>query len=81
MTFKREDETECFRLTRQSSIRLTASTHPLPLVNIGKHDADWYEGITQKLKWNQSIGTEPDPLLDKSTSLTSLLKAVDPNRF
>lgn len=59
------------RLPRGSSLRLTSSTYPLPLINIGKYDADWYEGITQKLKWNQSItgvgdqGNGADPLNSK----------------
>lgn len=30
----------------------------LPMVNLGKLDSDWYEGITQKLKWNVPIREE-----------------------
>lgn len=43
------------RLVRGSSVRLSTSHCPLPLINVGEFDADWYEGITQKLKWNQSL--------------------------
>ncbi|CAD7701822.1 unnamed protein product [Ostreobium quekettii] len=47
------------RLVRGSSVRLTTSLCPLPLITVGELDADWYEGITQKLKWNQSIIDQP----------------------
>lgn len=47
------------RLVKGSSVHLTTSLCPLPLVNMGKLDSDWYEGITQKLKWNQSIVEPP----------------------
>ena len=43
------------RLVRGSSVRMTTSLCPLPLINVGEFEADWYEGITQKLKWNQSL--------------------------
>lgn len=47
------------RLVKGSSVHITTSLCPLPLVNMGKLDSDWYEGITQKLKWNQSIVEPP----------------------
>lgn len=47
------------RLVRGGSVRITTSMCPLPLINVGELDSDWYEGITQKLKWNQSIIEPP----------------------
>ena len=49
------------RLPRDSSIRCTTSQCALPMINLGKLDHDWYQGITQKLKWNVPIREErPD---------------------
>ena len=46
------------RLPRGSSIRCSTSQCALPMVNLGRLDSDWYEGITQKLKWNVPIREE-----------------------
>lgn len=43
------------RLQRGSSISFTTSLCPLPMINTSALDHDWYQGITQKLKWNQGI--------------------------
>lgn len=47
------------RVPRETSIHFTTSLCPLPLINLGNLDSDWYEGITQKLKWNQRIREPP----------------------
>lgn len=47
------------KLARGSSVHISTSLFPLPLINMGELDSDWYEGITQKLKWNQSIIEPP----------------------
>ncbi|GMH44864.1 hypothetical protein BSKO_12816 [Bryopsis sp. KO-2023] len=47
------------RLLKGSAVHLTASLYPLPMINMGRLDSDWYEGITQKLKWNASIVEPP----------------------
>jgi NAD kinase len=39
------------RIHRGGAIRIHTSLCPLPLINKNGMDADWYEGITQKLKW------------------------------
>mmetsp|Transcript_364 Transcript_364/g.1123 ORF Transcript_364/g.1123 Transcript_364/m.1123 type:complete len:413 (-) Transcript_364:69-1307(-) len=38
-----------------ASIQCQTSLCPMPVVNLGKLDHDWYESITQKLKWNEPI--------------------------
>jgi NAD+ kinase len=38
------------RLPRNSEIRFETSLCPLPLINLGTLDSDWYEGISKKLK-------------------------------
>lgn len=43
------------RIPKNASILFTTSLCPLPVINMGNLDKDWYEGITQKLKWNQAI--------------------------
>lgn len=43
------------RVPRNTTVKFTTSLCPLPLINLGQLDSDWYEGITQKLKWNQQI--------------------------
>lgn len=47
------------RIARGCSVHYETSLCPLPLINIGSLDVDWYEGITRKLKWNQSIRGVP----------------------
>ena len=39
------------RVHRGGAVRFRTSLCPLPLINKGSLDSDWYEGITQKLKW------------------------------
>jgi NAD+ kinase len=39
------------RVHRGGAVRFRTSLCPLPLINKGGMDSDWYEGITQKLKW------------------------------
>lgn len=43
------------RVQRGGELVFRTSLCPLPLINLGRLDKDWYEGITQKLKWNQCI--------------------------
>jgi NAD+ kinase len=47
------------RIARGDSVAFSTSLCPLPLINIGAYDSDWFEGITRKLKWNQSIRGVP----------------------
>lgn len=47
------------RIAKGDSVHFETSLCPLPLINIGVLDTDWYEGITRKLKWNQSIRGVP----------------------
>jgi len=47
------------RMRRDCSLTVTTSLCPLPMVNIGTLDTDWYEGITHKLMWNQTIRQPP----------------------
>ncbi|KAG1655845.1 hypothetical protein FOA52_008287 [Chlamydomonas sp. UWO 241] len=42
-------------LTRGSSVMLRSTENALPMVNMSRLDTDWFEGITQKLKWNLSL--------------------------
>jgi len=49
------DGRHTMRLVRGSAIRCTTSKCALPMVSLGYLDRDWYEGITQKLKWNDPI--------------------------
>eukprot|EP00879_Flechtneria_rotunda_P031315 GHRR01034196.1.p1 GENE.GHRR01034196.1~~GHRR01034196.1.p1 ORF type:complete len:108 (-),score=2.71 GHRR01034196.1:1288-1611(-) len=49
------------RIQRGSALHFQSSLCPLPLINVGTLDSDWYKGITQKLKWNQLI-RGPDKL-------------------
>eukprot|EP00891_Asterochloris_glomerata_P006042 jgi/Astpho2/6042/Aster-03996 len=49
------DGRHTMRMLRDSSIRCTTSQCALPMINLGYLDRDWYEGITQKLKWNVAI--------------------------
>ncbi|KAF5828732.1 ATP-NAD kinase [Dunaliella salina] len=39
--------------------KVTPSLCPLPLINMSNLDTDWYEGITGKLKWNQTLREPP----------------------
>jgi NAD+ kinase len=39
------------RIARGHAVSFTTSLCPLPLINIGQLDTDFYEGITRKLKW------------------------------
>ncbi|KAI8469594.1 MAG: ATP-NAD kinase-like domain-containing protein [Monoraphidium minutum] len=50
------------RVHRGGAVRFRTSLCPLPLISKGSLDSDWYEGITQKLKWNQSIRGAPSTL-------------------
>jgi hypothetical protein len=47
------------KLPKGGQIRFSSSLSPLPTINIGHLDFDWYQGITQKLKWNQTIRSQP----------------------
>lgn len=53
------DGKKALRMRKDSSLLVTTSLYPLPMINLGELDSDWYEGITQKLKWNQSIRQLP----------------------
>ncbi|MEW5299340.1 MAG: hypothetical protein WDW36_002366 [Sanguina aurantia] len=48
------------RLKRGSTMVFTTSHHPLPVINLGNLDSDWYDGITSKLKWAQQL-RDPGP--------------------
>lgn len=52
------------RIGRGMVLQFTTSCCPLPLINMKTMDSDWYEGITQKLKWNQQIRQLPTSSLD-----------------
>ena len=47
------------KLPKGCQIRFSSSLSPLPTINIGHLDFDWYQGITEKLKWNQTIRSQP----------------------
>jgi NAD+ kinase len=49
------------RVPKESNVHFTTSLCPLPVINMNTLDVDWYEGITQKLKWNQQIRDPPPP--------------------
>ena len=49
-------------LQRGTFLLVEATRFPLPTINLTPRDLDWYEGITQKLKWNQSLRPAPRPL-------------------
>ncbi|GAX73346.1 hypothetical protein CEUSTIGMA_g799.t1 [Chlamydomonas eustigma] len=50
------------RLPKGSSVVVEGTRNPLPMINSLPLDSDWYEGITQKLKWNLSLRRVPRPL-------------------
>ena len=41
-------------MLRGSSMRCATSFCALPMISLGTHEAEWFQGITQKLKWNSS---------------------------
>lgn len=43
------------RLLRGSTIRAQTAFCPLPQVTAAGKDTDWYEGIREKLHWNQQL--------------------------
>lgn len=47
------------KIQRNTTFTFSPSLFPVPLINLGRLDSDWYEGITQKLKWNQAIRRPP----------------------
>ena len=49
------------RVQRGGAVHFRTSSCPLPLINMGSLDADFYEGITHKLKWNSAIRGAPPP--------------------
>jgi len=49
------DGRSAMELEPGSSIQCQTSECPMPVVNLRKLDHDWYEGITQKLKWNDPL--------------------------
>eukprot|EP01065_Artemidia_motanka_P045462 TRINITY_DN6690_c0_g1_i1.p1 TRINITY_DN6690_c0_g1~~TRINITY_DN6690_c0_g1_i1.p1 ORF type:complete len:409 (+),score=75.11 TRINITY_DN6690_c0_g1_i1:58-1227(+) len=42
------------------SVRIRTSRYPLPVVNAGGLDRDWFQGITTKLKWNTRGAVQAD---------------------
>ena len=42
------------RVLRGSSMRCSTSFCALPMVSLGKVEEEWFQGITQKLRWNSS---------------------------
>ena len=46
------------RMLRDSSIVCRTSEYALPMINMHPLDEDWYEGITQKLKWTGSLRSQ-----------------------
>eukprot|EP00887_Chlorella_sp_A99_P006919 scaffold2.g6919.t1 len=52
------DGRHTMRMLRDSSIVCRTSTYALPMINMHPLDEDWYEGITQKLKWTGSLRTQ-----------------------
>lgn len=57
------DGKHCFMLRKGSRVRIQATRNPMPMVNLSAMDNDWYEGITQKLKWN--MGGRAQKLRDR----------------
>uniref|UniRef100_A0A1D2A851 NAD kinase 2, chloroplastic n=1 Tax=Auxenochlorella protothecoides TaxID=3075 RepID=A0A1D2A851_AUXPR len=49
------DGRHAMRMLRDSSIVCRASRYALPMINRHPLDEDWYEGITQKLRWTGSL--------------------------
>jgi len=47
------------RMRKGSVLRVTPAVHPIPMISMGMLDSDWYEAITDKLKWNQSLREFP----------------------
>eukprot|EP01025_Chloroclados_australasicus_P028175 TRINITY_DN27973_c1_g4_i1.p1 TRINITY_DN27973_c1_g4~~TRINITY_DN27973_c1_g4_i1.p1 ORF type:complete len:420 (-),score=24.96 TRINITY_DN27973_c1_g4_i1:281-1441(-) len=50
-----------------STLQFKTSLCPLPMINLSRFDKDWYEGITQKLKWNLNIRSVEMPRLISKT--------------
>ncbi|CAD7697541.1 unnamed protein product [Ostreobium quekettii] len=50
------------RLVRGSSVKISNSMCPLPLVGVGELDADWFEGVAQKMKWHRGTAEVPRTL-------------------
>lgn len=64
------DGRSAMELEPGSSIQCHTSECPMPVVNLGQLDHDWYEGITQKLKWNDPItGKQPNSKRPKMPQL------------
>lgn len=49
------DGRHTMRMLRDSSIVCRTASYALPMINMHPLDEDWYEGITQKLKWTGSL--------------------------
>ena len=41
-------------MLRGSSMRCATSFCALPMISLGLQESEWFQGITQKLKWNSS---------------------------
>lgn len=54
------DGRHAMRMPRDSSVMCRAARFALPMINRHPLDEDWYEGITQKLRWTGSLR----PLID-----------------
>jgi len=64
------DGKKALRMRKGSFLKVTPSLCPLPLINMSNLDTDWYEGITGKLKWNQTL-REPPKLPSSARSTRS----------
>lgn len=53
------------RVGRGGAVRFKTSLCPIPLVSKGGLDSDWFEGINQKLKWNQAIRGAPPGAIER----------------
>ncbi|GAB4813418.1 hypothetical protein N2152v2_000464 [Parachlorella kessleri] len=52
------DGRHTMRMLRDSSIVCKTANYALPMINMHPLDEDWYEGITQKLKWTGSLRSQ-----------------------
>ncbi|KAJ9449714.1 putative NAD kinase 2 [Diplonema papillatum] len=47
-------------LSKDESVCIRTSMFPMPVINSGPLDSDWFEGINSKLKWNARGATQRD---------------------
>ncbi|CAG9461955.1 unnamed protein product [Pedinophyceae sp. YPF-701] len=56
------------KLEQGSFIRCHTAMYPMPVITPEELDMDWYEGITQKLSWNQTIRHTRKLTIEEATS-------------